>query len=193
MSLVGDFGLSTVSGPWPTLEEPLPEVLLMRVAIVVASRHGSTTEIGHAMADRLKHRGLTVSVTEPVDADIEGADAVIIGSAVYAGSWVKDARSFVDDHTKELATVPVWLFSSGPLDDPDTGAMGADKIQGLTDRTHAIGHHVFAGRLDRDELGLAERLVAKMVHAPDGDFRDWADIAEWADQIAEILVARDQA
>ncbi len=162
----------------------------MRVAIVVASRHGSTAEIGQAIAERLEHRGLTVSVTEPTAADIHDADAVIIGSAVYAGSWVKDARTFVDDHAEVLTTVPVWLFSSGPLDDAEGNAVAIAKVRDLTDRTHAIGHHVFAGRLDRSELGLAERLVAKMVNAPDGDFRDWADIAKWADQIADTLTAQ---
>lgn len=165
----------------------------MRVLIVVASRHGATVEIGRAIAERLVHHGLAASVTEPAVADLDGADAVIVGSAVYAGSWVKDARRFVDDHAGELATVPVWLFSSGPLDDAEAEAVALDKVQDLTDRTHAIGHHVFAGRLDRSELGLAERLIARMVDAPDGDFRDWADIAEWADQIAETLAAQPQA
>jgi menaquinone-dependent protoporphyrinogen oxidase len=66
-------------------------------------------------------------------------------------------------------------------------ALPEQKIADLSARTEALGHHVFAGRLDRSELSMAERLVAKAVHAPDGDFRDWADIHAWADQIADTL------
>jgi menaquinone-dependent protoporphyrinogen IX oxidase len=32
-----------------------------------------------------------------------------------------------------------------------------------------------------------ERLVTKVVHAPDGDFRDWDDVARWSDEIADDL------
>jgi hypothetical protein len=48
---------------------------------------------------------------------------------------------------------------------------------------------VFAGRLDRDDLGPFEKLVAAGVHAPEGDFRDWEDVTTWADEIAAEVCA----
>jgi menaquinone-dependent protoporphyrinogen oxidase len=34
-------------------------------------------------------------------------EAVVIGSAVYAGSWRKEAVEFVDAHADELVRLPV--------------------------------------------------------------------------------------
>ena len=138
---------------------------------------------------RLRDRGHDVDVLEPTGAPSpEGYGALIIGSAVYAGSWLKDARAFVQSHADALPAKRVWLFSSGPLDDTESKAISDDTIDRLTSVTGALGHHVFAGRLDRSELNRAERLLTKIVHAPDGDFRDWDDVTRWADEIADALV-----
>ena len=140
------------------------------------------------MSRSASDRGHDVDVLEPTQVSSpDGYGAVIIGSAVYAGSWLKDAREFVETNTDALSTKRVWLFSSGPLDDTERDAIPAERVDRLTSVTGALGHHVFAGRLDRSELNLAEGLLTKIVHAPDGDFRDWDDVSRWADQIAEAL------
>jgi len=137
---------------------------------------------------RLRGRGLDVDVREPTDvASAQGYDAVVLGSAVYAGSWLKDARAFVEMHADALSEKSVWLFSSGPLDDTANQPIPDEKIDRLTSATGSLGHHVFAGRLDYNELKRGERLLTKIVHAPDGDFRDWHDVTGWADQIADAL------
>jgi menaquinone-dependent protoporphyrinogen oxidase len=46
---------------------------------------------------------------------------------------------------------------------------------------------VFFGALDPSVLGFAERMIAKAVKAPTGDFRDWDAIRAWAEWIAEEL------
>jgi menaquinone-dependent protoporphyrinogen oxidase len=160
----------------------------MKVLIVAASRHGSTDEIADAIAARLRERGHEADVFAPEDAPpLASYDAVVIGSAVYVGNWMKAARSFVEANSDSLVGRPVWLFSSGPLDDAEAEALPSEKVEDLETTTRALGHHVFTGRLDRNQLSLAERMVTKMVHAPDGDFRDWDDIARWADSIADTL------
>ena len=42
---------------------------------------------------------------------------MIVGGALYAFRWHKDARRFVKRHADELAGRPTYFFSSGPLDD----------------------------------------------------------------------------
>ena len=61
------------------------------------------------------------------------------------------------------------------------------QVQGLIEQTNARGHRVFTGRLDRASLGLGERLITRMVQAPEGDFRDWEAIDAWAREIASEL------
>ncbi len=159
----------------------------MRVLITTASRHGSTAEIATAIARRLRARSADVDVATPTAvATLDRFDAVIIGSAVYAGTWMKEARAFLDTFADALAHRQVWIFSSGPLGDEGEG-IADERIEELTRASGALGHHVFAGRLDRGELNVAERLLARMVHAPDGDFRDWDDVDRWADSIADTL------
>ena len=48
------------------------------------------------------------------------------------------------------------------------------------EQTGALDHRVFAGKLDKAELGQLERTMVRAVRAPEGDFRDWDQIAEWA-------------
>jgi menaquinone-dependent protoporphyrinogen oxidase len=55
------------------------------------------------------------------------------------------------------------------------------------DTANAVGHKVFIGKLDKQELGLAEKLVVWMVKAPSGDFRDWQVVASWAGEIVKAL------
>jgi menaquinone-dependent protoporphyrinogen oxidase len=160
----------------------------MKVLVVAASRHGSTAEIARAVGVRLRERGHDVDVHHPTEVSApDGYDAVIIGSAIYAGNWLKDARKFIETNTDALSAERVWLFSSGPLDGAEAKAISDQRIDRLTSATGSLSHHVFAGRLDRSQLNRSEQLLTKIVHAPDGDFRDWDDVATWADQIADTL------
>lgn len=163
----------------------------MHVLIAVASRHGSTREIADRIATVLERRSIDTDVVdiEPtrwLDAE---HDAYIVGSAVYLDRWDRPARTFIRTNQAILASHPLWLFSSGPLDDanpldkqtpPRTGAPPL----------HERDHHVFGGRLDHDALGPLERAVTRMVGAHSGDYRDWDEIDAWAEQIATELVAQ---
>jgi menaquinone-dependent protoporphyrinogen oxidase len=121
---------------------------------------------------------------------VEGYDAVVLGSAVYMGKWLPEARRFVERHQTRLLALPVWLFSSGPLgaDDPQPHGDPAS-VPGLLVATGAREHRTFAGALYSRHLGLGERLIAGVVHAPDGDFRDWDGIRAWAATIAAAVRA----
>ena len=162
----------------------------MKVLVAVASRHNATRDIAEMIADELRASGLEVDL-RAADAvlDIDGYGAVVLGSAVYMGSWLPAARQFAEAHGPALKTVPVWLFSSGPLGTEDPKPHGAPvDIPDLVEAVRAREHKVFAGKLDERSLGLAERLMAKAVHAPEGDFRDLGEVLEWTRSIASSLV-----
>lgn len=163
----------------------------MNILVAVASKHGSTREIGDALAAELRAHGLTVEVRDAGEVgDVTGYDAVILGSAVYTGNWLPDAQQFIEVYGPELAQngIPTWLFSSGPL--------GTGDLQPHNDPAILVSpmgnipvkeHRMFAGKLDEAELGLGERLMVKIVRAPAGDFRDWDEIRDWAKGIAAEL------
>jgi menaquinone-dependent protoporphyrinogen oxidase len=159
------------------------------VLVATASRHGSTLDIGDEIGRILAERGLTVTAMpiEEVDS-IASFDAVVLGSAVYAGHWLKEAVDFVKRHATDLAPRPVWLFSSGPVGEPAMPQTDPVDLGDLVEQSHALRHGSFAGRLDPGRLGLAEKLIVGLLHAPRGDFRDWPAIDAWADVIADELL-----
>jgi len=160
----------------------------MHILIVVGSRHASTYEIGEAIGRELHAAGHTVEVRN-VEANppIADYDAVVVGSAVYMGSWLPEARTFVERTQEQLVRKPVWLFSSGPLGDDPQPSAGLNELEALLIASGAREHQFFFGKLDKNVLGLAERFMVKVVKAPEGDFRDWERIIAWARKISAAL------
>lgn len=86
----------------------------MKVLVATASRHGATDEIAAEIGGRLNDRGIDAEVVAVGDVTgLDGYDAVVLGSAVYMGRWLKEAREFVGAHGDQLRARPTWLFSSG--------------------------------------------------------------------------------
>jgi menaquinone-dependent protoporphyrinogen oxidase len=161
----------------------------MRVLVIAASKHGSTAEIATALGEALARRGITATVADAGDvADLEEYDAVVLGSAVYAGRWRKEARELADSHGGFLASRPVWLFSSGPVGDPLKPEEDPVDVGQITAIIGARGHRAFAGRIDKSRLSLAEKAVVKALQVPEGDWRDLAAVAAWAGEIADALL-----
>jgi menaquinone-dependent protoporphyrinogen oxidase len=186
---------------------------MTKVLVVYASRHGATRGIAERIGDVLRTEGLEVNVA-PADhvAGVGGADAVVVGSGVYMGSWLKEAIEFIKRNEVTLADLPLWLFSSGPIPgsskdkgpsrDPIADALGPEegpgsggrkKIAEITAATHSRDHRVFLGAFDPNDppKAMSERLVRMMPAAknvlPPGDFRDWDAIEAWAREIAATL------
>ena len=159
----------------------------MKVLVSAASKHGSTAEIANVLASVLRTAGVEADVVPPDSVtSLAAYDAVILGSGVYAGHWLGPAKAFVRRYRFELADLPVFLFSSGPVGDPAKPTRDPVDMVELDETTNPVDHQVFAGRVTRSQLGLFERLVTTSVHA-DGDFRPWDDIADWAKEIARFL------
>jgi menaquinone-dependent protoporphyrinogen oxidase len=160
----------------------------MRVTVVVASKYGSTREVAEAIGGVLAAaHEVTIEDAASVES-LEEAEAIVLGSAIYGGRWLEPARHLVDGHASELDGRPVWLFSVGPIGDPPKPEeAGPDGIEQAIEATHARGHELFAGKLDRSVLSRVERMMTRALHAPEGDFRDWDAIRAWANGIAAEL------
>ena len=160
-----------------------------RVLVAYASKHGSTREIAEEIGRVLRDGGFDAEVAEArLVSDVAAYGAVVLGSALYAAHWQRDANRFVARHLAALRTRPVWLFSTGPLDrSADAGLLPAPPSVAITtDPIGARGHRVFGGRLLADTPGLDPQVLA--TH-PVGDFRDWDAIRAWAAGIAAALVS----
>lgn len=161
---------------------------MTNVLVSVASKHGATAEIAQRIADVLRGRGLEVTVTPPEQVDDPGAfEAIVLGSAVYAGRWLKEAKDLAERLGSLDPRPAVWLFSSGPIGDPPKPEEDPVDVVEVTQLTSAREHRVLAGKLDKSVLGFAERAIVIALRAPEGDFRDWEGITAWAGEIAATL------
>lgn len=165
----------------------------MTVLVAAASKHGATEEIAERIGADLSGCGFEVDVRKlgEVD-DVRPYEAVVLGSAIFFGKWMKEASRFVAVHADELAERPTWLFGSGsitgdPPVDNDPNAVRPALVEKLVAQTQAREHKLFAGKLDSRTLGLAELLPVRMARGREGDWRDWQAIDEWAAGIAHEL------
>ncbi len=161
----------------------------MRVLIAYGSKRGGTQGLAEMVADSLRAEGHTVEVRRASEArQLEGYDAVIVGGALYAFRWHKDARRFVRRHADELRRLPVFFFSSGPLDDSATerDIPPVKGVQALMDRVGARGHVTFGGRLSAHARGFPASAMAKK---QSGDWRDPMQARSWARSVSAELVA----
>ena len=159
----------------------------MRILIAVSSKHGATLEIAEAVAETLRARGHGVDICPPdPDLVLRSYDAVIAGSAVYAGSWRPDAVRFLEYRADDLRALPVWLFESGPVGNADlVEPMGAGRL--LASLVAARDLAVFDGRIDRSLLSMGEKAIITMVRVKDDDLRDFDAIEAWAESIGDAL------
>lgn len=164
----------------------------MQVLVTYGSERGSTAGIAETLAVAIHEHGFDVDVC-PVDRvrDVTDYDAVVVGGALYAGRWHRDARRFVRRHQDALGRRRVWMFSSGPLDE-SAAAHDIPPVPGVRALMEAVGaqaHVTFSGSLSPDARGL---VASRKARRQAGDWRDDEHILGWGEQIAAVL-RRDQS
>ena len=161
--------------------------MTMRILVAYGSKRGGTRGLAEMVGAELERRGYDVEVRDARRvAGLEPYDAVIVGGALYAFRWHRHARRFVRRHRRALRHLPVWLFSSGPLDESAaTGELPPVRhVRPAMERLGARGHMTFGGRLAADATGFPASAMAK---SNAGDWRDPGHVARWVDQIGREL------
>jgi menaquinone-dependent protoporphyrinogen oxidase len=159
----------------------------MRILVTWGSKAGGTRGIAETIAAALRQHGVDV-VAEPAGSVVAltGFNAVIVGGALYANRWHPAARRFVTANLAALREVPVWFFSSGPLDaSADTSLIPpVSEVAVLMERAGALGHETFGGRLAPDAKGFP---ASAMARKRAGDWRNPEHARAWAESIVTML------
>ena len=161
-----------------------------RVLVAYATKYGSTTGIARRIGEVLSSHALDVDVqlVRP-DLRIAGYGSVILGSSVYIGRARKEARIFLRSNEQALASMPVWLFSSGPTDDSEfderlDGWHVPGWVKETVDRIAPRDRIVFGGAMDPGKMSGLERWIIRRIGAATADVRDWDRISAWAEKVA---------
>ena len=160
----------------------------LRVLVAYSSRNRSTAEIAAWIGETLRDRGLEADLA-PADKahDVTRYDAVVLGSAVYAGRWRRDAIPFARLHRQRLRRMPVWLFSSVRRHTPgaEERTPPPPRVVRIARRLGAEEHRTFGGRVTDGAWGvLAGRMLGE---GPGADFRDQQEVSAWGAEIAARL------
>ncbi|MEU3645257.1 flavodoxin domain-containing protein [Lentzea sp. NPDC034063] len=162
---------------------------MTEILVAYATKMGATKEIAEAIGARISSASHEVVVLDAADVNsVAPYKAVVLGSALYAGRWRREAVKLLTRNEKLLHTRPLWLFHSGPLG-ADVAAQQAPRtVREIAARIGAEEPFTFGGRLTpQTAVGFFARKMAQGPMA--GDFRDWDEIDRWAYTIAERLVA----
>lgn len=152
----------------------------MRVLVAYGSKRGGTLGLAEWLTDSLREAGHDVTLARARDvSDVSRFDAVVIGGSVYAFRWHADAKALVRRQSEALSVRPVWLFSSGPLDDSasERDIPPVRFVRKTMSRIGAEGHKTFGGRMLPDDKS----------NLPVGDWRDRSQVVDWAAEISAQL------
>lgn len=160
----------------------------MKLLVTVASRHGSTAEIGKVVAEELRNAGLQVEEVAPEEVySLDGYDGVVIGSAVYLTRWMDTARDFLRTYNSELRRLPLWAFSVGMSGVAHGNVQDHSRVGPVLLTVDPRDHVTFPGRIDPAQLNLRERTVARLGGAVEGDYRDMDKVRSWAQGIVKEI------
>ena len=157
---------------------------MSKVLVAYATKAGSTGEVAEAIGQALCAGGAAVEV-KPVKevSDVSGYAGVVVGSAIRMGQWLPEAVKFVETHQEALSQVPVAYFAvcmtlaEDTEENRRTVAAYLDKVREMV---QPVDVGLFAGTMDYSKLSFVFRLVIKAMKAPEGDFRNWDAIRDWA-------------
>ena len=156
------------------------------ILVAYATKRESTHEVAETVAERLRSLGQEVDVRPAAEVGMQGPyGGVVLGGALYAGRWHRDARRFLATHRDELAKRPVAVFAMGPLK-LEPGQIRGSREQ--LDRALAkepwlkpVSVAIFGGVID------PARMRFPLTRLDAADARDWAAIRSWADELAETF------
>jgi menaquinone-dependent protoporphyrinogen oxidase len=152
------------------------------ILVAYATKHGSTLEVATALAVRMRIRGAEVDVRPASQVGaLSPYGAVVLGGALYAGRWHRDARRFLAHHRDELGRLPLAVFAMGPLkmEPADVDASRRQLGRALAKEPDLVpmSVRIFGGVIDPAKLRFP------FTHMDAADARDWNAISAWAEEL----------
>jgi menaquinone-dependent protoporphyrinogen oxidase len=166
---------------------------MSKVLVCYATGTGCTKGVAERIGETLAREGARVEVASfKSSPDPAGYAAIVAGSGTRAGSWHPVAKRWMTRNAIALKPKPVALFTVGIA--LAQGAEKAGEMLGYTDPLlektglEPLDVGLFAGWYDPRKFNFLERMIMQIAKAPEGDFRDWTAIENWATRIAPKLV-----
>jgi menaquinone-dependent protoporphyrinogen oxidase len=158
------------------------------VLVGYGTKMGGTVAIAERIGEVLTLAGHDVTVADASKVrKVDGYDAAVVGSGLYAGMWRRPAKGLVRGIGKAAPGLPLWLFHSGPLGDEEADEPQAFPkwLRELEPQLNVRDKVTFGGVLDENAKGFIAKSMRK--NGMGGDWRDMEAIGRWAERIAAEL------
>jgi len=169
------------------------------ILIAYDTIHGSTAEVGEHIANNLCDWGFRVDLR--LAAHVEDSstyDAVIVGSAIYQFSWLKDAKDFLQQNQTALSQLPTAYFIVGASMSEDTPETREAVKKSFVDpvlekfpdiKPLSIGLFGGAVNFAENDYNFFEWVVLKILglilgYTESVDWRNWDAVDSWSEELA---------
>ena len=166
-----------------------------RLLVAYATKAGATGEVAEAIADVLREKDVDVDVKQAKKVtDVTPYGAVVLGTGVRIGQVYGDAVAFLETHQQKLSQVPVAFFivCMTMREDTEENLCTAegylDAVREKAPQVEPVDVGLFAGELDYGKIRPPLSWILKLMKQPEGDFRDWDAIREWAEGLRTALL-----
>jgi len=172
------------------------------ILIAYDTIHGSTAEVAEYIGNDLCDQGFRVDLRLVTNVEsISAYDAIIVGSALYEFTWLKDAKKFLQQNQTALAQLPTAYFIVGAsmsVDTPETREMAkknfVDPVLKKFPDITPLSIGLFGGAVDfaTNDYNLFEWVVLKILglilgYTDSADWRNWDAIDTWSKELAGKL------
>jgi menaquinone-dependent protoporphyrinogen oxidase len=166
------------------------------ILVCYATRYGSTGDIARIIGKELEAAGYRVAVSPVAEVkDPSEYDAVVIGSPLYMGKWLAEARDFVSRFRYPLQERPVAVFSVGySLKDRTMEHLksGEDALVAIRVFITPVSAGFFPGKVDPDRMSPADKAMVILSGVTPGDFQDEDMVRSWARELRELPLLKDE-
>ncbi|MFC6862863.1 flavodoxin domain-containing protein [Halomicroarcula sp. GCM10025817] len=176
--------------------------------VAYGTSEGQTEKIAERVVATLTDRGHDASArdvaTLPAAFDLEGFDAVVVGSSIHLGKQQDSVVAFVERQREDLRTRPTAFFQVSLSSAVDNEARQAEAAQYVEDFVAATEWHpdriaLFGGALRYSQFGFLKRLMLKRIArdatgdtdtARDYEYTDWDEVDAFTNDFAAFVEGR---
>jgi len=137
----------------------------MKIAIIYASKYGTTEKVAEAIAGKLKGMNEVelFSLKKNPQPDISAFEMVIIGSSIYVGQASKKVKAFCEENESLLLQKKIGLFACGmhPNKEEREKELKNAFPEVLLQKSSAT--HFLGGAFLFEQMNFLERMIIKKI------------------------------
>jgi len=137
----------------------------MKTLILYATKYGATAEIANRLAAQLDNAS-THDLNHGSIPHIKDYECIIIGSSIYAGTFRKEAKTYLMQNADELCKKKLGLFICSMGDSNEAEVFKANVPDAVLQAASAKAS--LGGAFDPKKANIPERLIMKAIAKQSG-------------------------